>query len=135
MSEAQTPAEYLQIAQDRLEDARELLSARRNAGAYYLSGYGVECSLKSLLLERSTPAQRPKVLKFFRGKSGHDVERIKKHLRGRGVRIPARLTRALYVINTWSVHVRYDVGPKTGHETQRLIRAVGEIVSWVEAEL
>src|SRR5205814_347672 len=63
MSEAQTPAEYLQIAQDRLEDARELLSARRNAGAYYLSGYGVECSLKSLLLERSTPAQRPKVLK------------------------------------------------------------------------
>jgi HEPN domain-containing protein len=38
------------IAKERLKDARALLGRKRWAGAYYMSGYAVECGLKSCLL-------------------------------------------------------------------------------------
>jgi hypothetical protein len=43
-------AELRQFAQDRIEDARVLLQNGRWQGAYYLSGYAVECGLKSCVL-------------------------------------------------------------------------------------
>jgi hypothetical protein len=43
-------AELQQFAEDRILDARALLAASRWQGAYYLSGYAVECGLKSCVL-------------------------------------------------------------------------------------
>jgi hypothetical protein len=137
MPEAQSSTDYLQVANDRIDDAGALLreGGRRYSGAFYLCGYGVECSLKALLLERSTTAQRPKLLKSFRGKIGHSLEEIKKRLRGRGVTIPQQLTRAFASVNTWSVNLRYDTGSKTRHETAALLRSVKAVAAWVEREL
>lgn len=109
MSEAQTSAAYLQIAEKCLDDAKVLLDQPDKshcAGALYLCGYGVECALKALLLGRSTAAQQPKVLKWFYGKSGHDLDAIKKKLHERGVMIPRRLARAFASVPTWSVGLR-----------------------------
>jgi hypothetical protein len=39
------------LAKERLKDARALLGRKRWPGAYYLSGYVIECSLKSCLLK------------------------------------------------------------------------------------
>jgi hypothetical protein len=39
----------LGASRQRLEDAKTLVSAQRWAGAMYLGGYAIECSLKSLL--------------------------------------------------------------------------------------
>jgi HEPN domain-containing protein len=41
--------ELQQLAQERIEDARALLAARRWSGAYYLAGYAVECALKACI--------------------------------------------------------------------------------------
>jgi HEPN domain-containing protein len=38
-----------QLALDRIADAKALLKAKRWAGAYYLSGYAVECALKACI--------------------------------------------------------------------------------------
>lgn len=43
-------AELRQFAEDRILDAQALLAAGRWTGAYYLSGYAVECGLKSCVL-------------------------------------------------------------------------------------
>jgi HEPN domain-containing protein len=43
-------AQLQALAQTRLLDAEALLAAGRWAGAYYLTGYAVECGLKSCLL-------------------------------------------------------------------------------------
>jgi hypothetical protein len=43
-------AELQQLAKDRLRDAKALLAARRWSGAYYLTGYAVECGLKSCII-------------------------------------------------------------------------------------
>ena len=39
-----------QLSLERIEDARVLLAAARWSGAYYLSGYAIECALKSCVL-------------------------------------------------------------------------------------
>src|SRR5207253_710301 len=39
-----------QFAEDRVLDAQALIAAGRWSGAYYLSGYAVECGLKSCVL-------------------------------------------------------------------------------------
>ena len=43
-------AELHQLTKDRLRDAKALLAARRWSGAYYLSGYAVECALKACVI-------------------------------------------------------------------------------------
>lgn len=45
-----TRAELQRLARDRLRDAKALLAARRWSGAYYLSGYAVECALKACII-------------------------------------------------------------------------------------
>ena len=43
-------AELQRFAEARIRDAKALLKARRWQGTYYLSGYAVECGLKSCIL-------------------------------------------------------------------------------------
>jgi HEPN domain-containing protein len=45
-----TRAELQRLARDRLRDAKHLLTGRRWAAAYYLTGYAVECALKSCII-------------------------------------------------------------------------------------
>jgi hypothetical protein len=44
------------LALARIADAKALLAAKRWSGAYYLSGYGVECGLKACVLVRLAAA-------------------------------------------------------------------------------
>lgn len=43
-------AELQRLSLERVEDARALLAAQQWSGAYYLSGYSLECALKSCVL-------------------------------------------------------------------------------------
>jgi hypothetical protein len=43
-----------QLAEDRLLDAEALLAQGRWSGAYYLSGYAVECGLKACIMKYVT---------------------------------------------------------------------------------
>jgi hypothetical protein len=42
--------ELQQLSQHRLLDAKALIAASRWSGAYYLSGYAIECALKAAVL-------------------------------------------------------------------------------------
>ena len=43
-------SEFQKLARERIADAKSLLAAKRWSAAYYLAGYGVECALKSCVL-------------------------------------------------------------------------------------
>jgi hypothetical protein len=45
-------AELRQLSQERIQDAAVLIAGRRWSFAYYVSGYAVECALKSCVLSR-----------------------------------------------------------------------------------
>jgi HEPN domain-containing protein len=42
-------ADLQRLAQERIDDAKVLLAARRWSGAYYVAGYAVECALKACI--------------------------------------------------------------------------------------
>lgn len=42
--------ELQQLCEERIDDARVLLTAKRWPGAYYVAGYALECALKSCVL-------------------------------------------------------------------------------------
>lgn len=42
-----------QLAETRLADAKALLQAGQNDGAYYMAGYAVECALKACIAKRT----------------------------------------------------------------------------------
>jgi hypothetical protein len=61
--------DHPEAAQKHLLDAQILLAQQRADGAAYLSGYVVECALKSLwLLEKGVSSGNPP-----RGRQGHDL--------------------------------------------------------------
>jgi hypothetical protein len=45
-----TRTELQQLALERILDAKALLAAKRWSGAYYLSGYAVECGFKACII-------------------------------------------------------------------------------------
>ena len=64
--------DHPEAAQKHLLDAKALLSQQRADGAAYLSGYVVECALKSLwLLETGVSAG---TAMFWKGRDGHDLK-------------------------------------------------------------
>ena len=64
--------DHPEAAQKHLLDAQALLSQQRADGAAYLSGYVVECALKSLwLLETGVPTG---TAVLWKGREGHDLK-------------------------------------------------------------
>jgi len=50
-----TARDFLRVARQRLDVAAEIMHyLRRNLEAQYIGGYSVECSLKSLILEKNS---------------------------------------------------------------------------------
>jgi hypothetical protein len=75
-----TRAEWQQLAEDRILDAQALLApgVDRWSAAFYLTGYAVECGLKSCVLARV--AAHPEVVyedrKFSNDAWTHDIESL-----------------------------------------------------------
>lgn len=44
--------EWLELARERVGDAKMLLKSRRWSAAYYMAGYAIECALKARILVR-----------------------------------------------------------------------------------
>jgi len=47
----ESQAEFRKLADERLEEVRELLTLKKWGGAYYLAGYAVELALKVCIIK------------------------------------------------------------------------------------
>ena len=67
-----------ELTRVRLDEARILLDAGRYDGAYYLSGYAVECALKACIARRSRMHDFPPRPNEVRGMYIHDPTNLVK---------------------------------------------------------
>jgi hypothetical protein len=51
--------EFQSLAAERLDDSAALLKAGRYAGAYYISGYAIECALKACVARKTKQDEFP----------------------------------------------------------------------------
>lgn len=135
-------AELQQLAEDRILDAQALLAARRWSAAYYLSGYAVECGLKSCVLAYVTGS--PDVIfqdKRYSEKCWtHNLEDLVK-LAGLDAVLDADgaanplLGRNWLVVRDWNELARYQ--QKTEFEARELVDAINDntngTLQWIRA--
>jgi hypothetical protein len=139
-----TRAEWQQLAEDRILDARAHLVAGvdRWSAAFYLIGYAVECGLKSCVLARV--AAHPEVIyqdrKFLNDAWTHDFERLLIVAGSQADRDnDAAANLALYEnwqrVKDWNEKSRYL--QKTHVEAQGLFDAVTDpvdgVMPWIRA--
>lgn len=68
-------ADFQSLASERLLDAESLLASRRWSGAYYVSGYAVECALKACIAKLTRLYDFPDKT-FAQNSYTHDLEKL-----------------------------------------------------------
>jgi len=127
--------DFLKAAAQRLNAAEVLLAADLTLDAQYVRGYTVECSFKSLILDKTPEADRPdKLIRITRGSTMHTPEALLQELRTVGVKLTPKLAQRIRRFD-WVVSLRYETGRKNRSETRGLLRTCAEIYRWVEGEL
>ncbi len=132
-------AELQKFAVARIRDAKVLLKAMQWQGAYYLSGYAVECGLKACILafvEKTGAIFKNK--KFLEGCWTHELEKlvITADLQAElGTTIQANLAFAEFwtVVKDWSETSRYE--QKSELDARRLYEAITHdpdgVLKWI----
>lgn len=131
-----TPRDFLKVALQRLTAAEEIMDKLRlTLEAQYIGGYSVECSFKSLILEKTPEAERPEILeRLTHGAAYHRVEVLLDRLRERGVALTPELAKRMRRFD-WTTDLRYEIGRKDTGETNGLLRTARDIYHWVEGQI
>lgn len=108
----ETRAEFQQLAQERLEEAKVLLDAGKWSGAYYLAGYAVELALKACIIKMLLATDAFPDKEFSRNCYTHSVEKLVPLARLESIRSTARnadpiLSANWEVAEAWSENKRY----------------------------
>jgi HEPN domain-containing protein len=114
------------LAEERLEDARALLTSSRYGGAYYVVGYAVECGLKACIA-RLTRAEDFYDKNLARKIFQHNLAELANYARlsavieqsGRGDPV---FQANWAQVSLWNEESRYETHTQT--EAEQMIRAV-----------
>ena len=131
--------ELQQLAEDRIADATALLAAARWAGAYYLSGYAVECGLKACIARLTNQDDFPRDRKFVEECYTHNLEKLLKAAGLRPILDADTLTNHVFsgnwsIVKDWQESSRYE--QRTPLEAQTLYEAITDrshgVLPWIQ---
>lgn len=125
---------FYQASLQRLEDARVLLDRGRTTGAVYMAGYGVECVLKALLLERTPRPRRVAILASFRGQIAHNFDWLKYELRLTGFDLDRFDGRVLLRVRSWTTDLRYSAKRMEDRKAKTFLHAAVQMHEFVERQ-
>jgi hypothetical protein len=128
-------ADLRKLASVRLADAKALDAVRRPSGAFYLSGYAVECALKACIAGQFRRFAFPD-RKLVNDSWTHDLARLVK-LAGldRQLELDSQARRSLEVawavVKDWSEMARYETIPAP--RARDMLTAVeAEVLPWIQ---
>lgn len=126
---------YYRVAKQRLSEAQILVKNELWAAAIYLTGYSIECVLKSLLITLTPKNQRANIMVSMRDDFGHSLRRLRAGVIARGARIPATVASHLLFASTWSPDLRYEPGPGDPAEAARFLSAAKVVMAWADGRI
>jgi len=126
---------YYRVAYQRFEDGAALLEISRPRAAIYLTGYAVECILKSLLLMSTPTGERADVLSTFRGAVAHNIDWLRERLIQRIGRLPVGENRYVSLVSSWSTDLRYEPGPGDVGDATTFLIATKSILDWANGRM
>jgi HEPN domain-containing protein len=116
-----------QLAEDRIADAAVLLASGRWSGAYYLSGYALECGFKACIARLTNQDDFPRDRKFLEDCYTHNLEKLLKAAGLKPVLDADTLANRIFLGNwgiakDWQEVSRYE--QRTQTEAQTLYDAI-----------
>ncbi len=131
-------AELQQLAEERVRDADALLKAGQWSGAYYLSGYAVECGLKACIAKLTSMFDFPDKDRAQRCFT-HNVDSL---IRIAGLELRRKIevnwnaafARNWLLIKDWDEQARYQLW--TESQARKLFAAVADttngVLQWIK---
>jgi HEPN domain-containing protein len=127
--------EFKLLAELRAEEARVLLSEGRHQGAYYLSGYAVECSLKACIAKKTRRYQFPPDKAYTEKAYSHRLndllklagldEELGKHAAAN------KLFEANWkTVEDWTEQSRYKTSGLNGRELYNAVAGADGVLPW-----
>jgi len=123
----------------RLKEGKKLLNSNCYSGAYYLSGYSVECALKACIAKKTRKSDFPLDKKSLENIYTHQIERL---IKGAGLEIARDsmikrdnvFERYWGVVKDWSEDARYEEHSR--QKAEDLIKAITDpakgILQWIQ---
>lgn len=129
-------AEFQQLAEVRIKEAKALLDAQLWDGAYYLAGYAVECALKACIAKLTKADEFPP--RETRDYYTHDLNVLVKtarlaHTRDTEAKTKPQFGKFWTRVVGWNEQARYDQKPQA--EAESLYEAIADptdgVLQWV----
>jgi len=133
--EQTTPKTYFRAATQWLDSARVLIEVDGLSTLHcvYLAGYIAECSLKSLIMQRTPRKRWPALREALRT---HNIVQLRNMLEVRGISLPpdVRITMG-EIAGRWMTDFRYFSDSVERAEGREFLRQVESLFRWVERSL
>ncbi|MEM7536590.1 MAG: HEPN domain-containing protein [Chloroflexota bacterium] len=135
-------SEQAKASKHRLDDAKALLESRRWRGSMYMSGYAVECLLKTKLMqmyhchtlhELEDILQQRGILVTQATVFTHHLELLFQFARSLDrLKQNRRIWRQFAIVNRWMPAWRYTANLANQQDAEDFIRAVEAVMDWIE---
>lgn len=130
------PRRFYRAAFQRLEEAQLLLVNEYYTGAIYLSGYAVECILKTLILDLAPEHRHRSLVADFRGHKAHNFQALRhRYDQLGGFPLPEAIHERLLFVSTWVTELRYEPSSGNADEAFDFLEDVHAIMQWAKGRL
>ena len=132
-----TRRDLQQLSNMRILEARQLLVSHNYSGAYYLSGYSIECGLKACIARKTRRFDFPE-LTVVKDSFTHDLKRLVK-IAGLEQELNLKLSDATFASNwatvkDWDVETRYKIDTQT--QAEEIIYSITSrrngVLAWIK---
>ena len=130
--------DFRELAQKRLKEAQTLLQQKCYSGAYYLSGYVIECGLKACIAKQTKEIHFPPEPKIVHDIYVHDIEKLVKSAgltttRDKDLKNDPNLAINWTMVKDWNEQSRYE--NYTQAKAQDLYNAISDkkhgVLQWI----
>jgi HEPN domain-containing protein len=129
--------DFKQLAELRAQEARVLLARGKQQGAYYLSGYAVECALKACIAKKTKRFEFPAKRAYVERAYSHNLDDLAK-LAG----LEAELDRSIKnntafaanwsTVKDWTEQSRYKPSGLNGKDMYHAVADMDGVLAWIK---
>ena len=132
-----TRRDFQRLAELRVREAGALLRTRNPAGAFYLSGYAIECALKACIARKSRRHEFPPNVNYVRSLYTHKLEELlqladlDKQL-ANDMKTNIGLATNWGVVKSWSEESRYRISGFNGKDLYTAVAGPDGGLLWIK---
>jgi hypothetical protein len=132
-----TRKDFQRLAELRTREASALLRTRNPIGAYYLSGYAIECALKACIAKLARRHEFPLKADYVRRLYTHNLEELLRlaELEAQlesDMKTNTALATNWGVVKSWNEESRYRVSGLNGRDLHSAVSGPAGVLAWIK---